>query len=134
MPRVGAQWRSPHGPVEDLPGEEWRDFEEFWEVSNLGRFKAKARAVERARGIWQQRERLLTPHPGGKHNPGESVRYQRDGELQSRSLYRVMWEAFDRPDIGDDQHLTCEGPLHLDNLRLKEGGLRSYRDSPGRVQ
>jgi hypothetical protein len=117
-------YRSPHGPVPDLPGEEWRDFEDLWEVSNLGRFKAKERIVENPRGLWRQRERLLKLHRAGE--PGRQVlsaRYQVDGHIRSCSIYRAMWEAFRGP-LAEDEHLVCVGPLCLENLRPKRGYAR----------
>lgn len=127
MPRVGATYVSPHGPVPDLPGEEWRDWDEFWAVSNLGRFKAYARAVENTRGTWHQRERLLGLHSGGA--PGRRVlfaRMQRDGKVSAVSIYRAMWIAF----IGDlepDDHVMCDGEICLANLTKKAGHPRGYR-------
>lgn len=112
------RYSSPHGTVTDLPGEEWRDFEVYWEVSNLGRFKAKERIVENPRGQWRRRERLLRLHPSGA--PGRKVlsaRYQTDGDLRSCSIYRAMWETF-VGEVPPHRHVLCSGPIRLEGLYL----------------
>lgn len=127
MPRQGSTYISPHGPVADLPGEEWHDWDDLWAVSNLGRFKAYARAVENPRGIWHQRERLLTLHlSGAPDRKVLSARYQVDGVVKSISIYRAMWLCF-IGDLEDDAHVLCDGDLRVENLMLKKGTPRRVK-------
>ena len=118
----------PDQRVPDLPGEEWRPWDEFWAVSNMGRFKALARTIETPRGLWRSRERLLKLKPCSRSDRRNLLaRYQRENKVVTVSIYRAMWTAF----IGElkpSDHIMCDGPICLANLTKKVGHSPSYRD------
>lgn len=118
----------PDQRVPDLPGEQWRPWDEFWAVSDMGRFKAIARTIETARGPWRSRERLLKLKPCSQPDRRNLLaRYQRGGKVVTVSIYRAMWIAF----IGDlepSDHIMCDGPIRLANLVKKAGHPPGYQD------
>lgn len=95
--------------------EEWKpifEWENFYEVSNLGRVRSKPRRYwkpdpkMKAGGCWQFRiSRVLKSPKNGDGYP--NVRLARDGKCFTRKVHRLVWEAFNGP---------CPLGYHIDHM------------------
>lgn len=92
-------------PIENLPGEEWRDvigFEGSYRVSNMGRILSVYRETERAGGIIA---RIFPRILKQNHSRGYLiVSLRKDGITHPRQVHVLVCEAFlgDRPENATD--------------------------------
>lgn len=85
--------------IEKLPGEVWEKvvgYEEFYEVSNLGRVKSRMRYARSGSGLRRVAEKLMTPtvHPDTQHI---RVQLSKRGKLKTVLVYTLVTEAHGKP-------------------------------------
>ena len=107
--------RGPIKPIENLPGEEWRDvvgFEGIYRVSNMGRIISTYREIVRSGVVTRIFPRILrTSSSRGYLN----VKLRKDGKTYTRKVHALVCEAFLNGRKNEETEVNHKNGIKADN-------------------